>query len=345
MSRLGGNSMATYVRSLLAASLAVVVAFCGVWTPANAKSRTETSVSVQFFYDDLAPYGRWVNHSVYGTVWAPASSDPGWHPYVDGRWVWTTDYGWYWDSNENFGWATYHYGRWAYTTQYGWVWVPDDVWGPAWVDWRYGDGNVGWTPMPPEYSWHGKAFVSASAHIDLASSDYASGWVFVTEGDFARGEIRAHRLPPTRNRALLGASARVTNYAAIDGRIVNRSVDPVSLSAATKVRIAPVRLAITPSLNARADVPAPGVIPLYRPRVVAKSHLDLDVPAYPVDTSIDIDQRVKALEGSNANVPTTAGGSVDTTIERSAPRVFDPPVSGVGIGGGVGLGGGLRIGR
>jgi hypothetical protein len=32
---------------------------------------------------------------------------------------------------------------------YGWVWTPGYVWGPAWVDWYWGDGYVGWVPLGP----------------------------------------------------------------------------------------------------------------------------------------------------------------------------------------------------
>jgi len=27
--------------------------------------------------------------------------------------------------------------------------MPDDVWGPAWVEWRYDDEYIGWAPLRP----------------------------------------------------------------------------------------------------------------------------------------------------------------------------------------------------
>jgi hypothetical protein len=107
------------------------------------------SASFQTFYDSLASQGTWIQTDDYGYVWQPQENDPNWAPYTDGHWVYTDD-GWTWDSDESFGWATYHYGRWANIDGTGWVWVPGYTWAPAWVSWRYGDGYVGWAPLPPD---------------------------------------------------------------------------------------------------------------------------------------------------------------------------------------------------
>ncbi|ODS01250.1 hypothetical protein AUC68_12890 [Methyloceanibacter methanicus] len=101
------------------------------------------------FYDALAPYGDWVAQPRYGYVWYPHAVDPDWRPFTVGNWVYTDDYGWYWDSPEPFAWAVYHYGRWGYDRDYGWYWVPGDTWSPAWVQWRYSDDYVGWAPEAP----------------------------------------------------------------------------------------------------------------------------------------------------------------------------------------------------
>jgi hypothetical protein len=69
--------------------------------------------------------------------------DASYVPYTNGRWT-NTDYGFTWVSNDPFGWATDHYGRWVWANR--WVWRPDTTWGPAWVQWRQGDGYVGWAP-------------------------------------------------------------------------------------------------------------------------------------------------------------------------------------------------------
>ena len=97
------------------------------------------------YQDALAPYGTWNDTDAYGRIWQPAVA-VGWQPYVQGHWAWTP-YGWTWISYEPWGW-TFHYGRWMLLPA-GWYWVPGTVWGPAWVDWYWGDGFVGWAPLSP----------------------------------------------------------------------------------------------------------------------------------------------------------------------------------------------------
>ena len=72
--------------------------------------------NVTYFYDYMAPYGRWVEVTPYGRVWQPyvTVSDGEWRPYCNaGYWTWT-DSGWYWNSSYSWGWAPFHYGRWCY---------------------------------------------------------------------------------------------------------------------------------------------------------------------------------------------------------------------------------------
>jgi hypothetical protein len=106
----------------------------------------QAPVSTQVFYDQLSPYGQWVNMATYGYVWIP-SAVPGFTPYsTNGHWVYT-EYGWTWVSDYSWGWAPFHYGRWQYDANYGWFWIPDTYWGPAWVCWRHCDGYYGWAPL------------------------------------------------------------------------------------------------------------------------------------------------------------------------------------------------------
>jgi len=106
-------------------------------------------VSLQTFYDELSPYGTWINDPEYGYVWRPDVDQADFRPYYsNGRWA-MTEYGNTWVSNYDWGWAPFHYGRWMYNRYNNWVWIPDTTWGPAWVDWRSGGGNYGWAPMGP----------------------------------------------------------------------------------------------------------------------------------------------------------------------------------------------------
>lgn len=110
------------------------------------------SVSFQVFYDNLAPYGSWINDPMYGYVWVP-NVGSGFRPYyTDGYWA-MTEYGNTWVSNYPWGWAPFHYGRWTYDNWYGWIWIPDNVWGPAWVAWRTGPDYYGWAPLAPGFGF------------------------------------------------------------------------------------------------------------------------------------------------------------------------------------------------
>ena len=114
----------------------------------NNNNVNYSAPSYQTFYDELGPYGNWVNYPNYGYVWVP-NTGPGFSPYcTNGQWVYT-DYGWTWSSNYSWGWAPFHYGRWMEDPMYGWMWVPGTEWGPAWVTWGQTYGYYGWAPLGP----------------------------------------------------------------------------------------------------------------------------------------------------------------------------------------------------
>jgi hypothetical protein len=120
-------------------------------TTQTAKAQQE-DVSLQSFYDELSPYGQWIQDPQYGYVWRPDVDQDEFRPYyTNGRWA-MTEYGNTWVSNYDWGWAPFHYGRWIYNRYNQWVWLPDTVWGPAWVSWRSGGGNYGWAPLGPSIS-------------------------------------------------------------------------------------------------------------------------------------------------------------------------------------------------
>jgi len=109
----------------------------------------DEDISMQSFYDELSPYGTWIQDAQYGYVWRPDVEQGEFRPYyTNGRWA-MTEYGNTWVSDYDWGWAPFHYGRWVYNRYNQWVWIPDTVWGPAWVSWRSGGGYYGWAPMGP----------------------------------------------------------------------------------------------------------------------------------------------------------------------------------------------------
>lgn len=116
--------------------------------PAQVKAQYD-DVSLETFYDELSPYGVWINDPQYGYVWRPDVDQDEFRPYYsNGHWE-MTRYGNTWVSDYDWGWAPFHYGRWHHSSRKGWVWVPDTKWGPAWVSWRSGGGYYGWAPLGP----------------------------------------------------------------------------------------------------------------------------------------------------------------------------------------------------
>jgi hypothetical protein len=151
----GVCAMKSFPRISLCALLLASIASAGCATAQPVPSDQGTvatsgpEVDVDAFQPVLAPYGQWITVPGYGLVWQPSPAVVGvdFVPYTDGHWVYT-DAGWLWVSDYSWGWAPFHYGTWVYLDT-GWGWVPGSVWGPAWVEWRYGGGYIGWAPLVP----------------------------------------------------------------------------------------------------------------------------------------------------------------------------------------------------
>ncbi|TAK64829.1 MAG: hypothetical protein EPO24_03005 [Bacteroidetes bacterium] len=223
----------------------------------------KSGVRFSLFYSSLSPYGEWVDCS-YGHVWRPVNMHHGWRPYLYGRWVWT-DYGWYWYSDEPFGWATFHYGRWVYDDFYGWVWTPDDVWGPAWVEWRYSDDYIGWAPLSPA------AQFSFSVGISFSSgwSTPVHYWNFVPSRSFTLVRIVDYVQPVDRTRRFFGNTRHVHRIDTDGDRVINRGVDVNFVERRTRTRIE--RTEVTTRTEAGRDkmVRAEGRsrLEVYKPRM------------------------------------------------------------------------------
>jgi hypothetical protein len=187
---------------------------CGWLMSASSSSAASLDVSVDF-YASLAPYGDWLEHERFGTVWAPRQVEPGWRPYSHGEWVYTDD-GWTWASDEDWGWATDHYGRWYFDRSDGWLWLPGDEWAPAWVAWRYGEGYVGWAPLPPEVDAFGDDF---SLELDPFV------FCFVEERHFLEPHVHRHFFPVARNVTYVHLTQDFTRYRHRDRHVVNLGID------------------------------------------------------------------------------------------------------------------------
>jgi hypothetical protein len=173
---------------------------CGA--PQQAAAQTPASISYQAFYDELAPYGQWINDPQYGYVWQPETGG-GFRPYcTNGKWVWTNEYGWTWVSLYSWGWAPFHYGRWINDEAYGWLWVPGTEWSPAWVVWRSGGDYYGWAPLAPE------------TNINLSLDQYSPSavyWCFVQRSNVTSPYLGTYCIGPQRNAALVNATTIINN--------------------------------------------------------------------------------------------------------------------------------------
>jgi hypothetical protein len=177
-------------------------------------SSGRSTVDVGFFYDDLAPYGNWVERPQYGWVWTPRSVASTWQPYQDGQWVWT-DEGWTWISDEPYGWATYHYGRWYDDPDYGWEWIPGDEYAPAWVSWQESDDYIGWAPLPPSVS-----FRVGRLDVRLSPATY----VFVPTRQFLAPRISQYAVPRAERDRIFVRTRNVTEYQVVNRRVINRGI-------------------------------------------------------------------------------------------------------------------------
>jgi len=215
-------------------------------------------VSFQVFYDELSPYGQWVDYKNYGYAWIP-DAGPDFVPYsTDGYWV-NTDYGWTWVSDYEWGWAPFHYGRWDYDNYYGWLWVPDNEWGPSWVNWRRADGYYGWSPMEPGISINisfGRPYNRDNDH-----------WMFVRDRDFGRSDISRYYID-RNDYDRIGRNSTVINQTYIDNSrhttyITGPSRGDVQRVTGRRINPVAVRENNRPGQNMKD-----GQLSIYRPQVI-----------------------------------------------------------------------------
>ena len=161
----------------------------------------EPVVSVDVFYDQLSPYGVWVDDPTFGRVFVPDL--PQFVPYTEGHWE-LTNVGFVWISSEPFAWATTHYGRWVFSPAYQrWVWRPDTVWGPSWVEWRqYGD-YFGWAPLGPD--------------LPIRYAPPLGSWHYLSARYLFAPNVSRYYEPPRRIRELHRGARPVQRYANIGG--------------------------------------------------------------------------------------------------------------------------------
>jgi hypothetical protein len=206
-----------------------------------------TEVTVNYFYDNLTPYGTWVDVDGYGRCWRPSVVvyNPGWQPYGDhGHWVYT-NCGWYWSSDYSWGWAPFHYGRWFQVPRWGWCWMPDTVWGPSWVTWRYSNEYCGWAPLPPRAVYReGVGFFYNGLAVSVGF-DFGLSWncfAFVPIGRFCDPHPRRYFVARTQVTQIYDHTTVINNFNGHGRNLVNRGIDPEHITAVTHAPIRPVAI-------------------------------------------------------------------------------------------------------
>lgn len=169
----------------------------------KANAQPNVSVSFQMFYNNLQPYGQWINYGQHGYCWVPNNVGSNFRPYYsNGHWV-MTDYGNTWVSDYSWGWAPFHYGRWTYDDYYGWIWVPGNTWGPAWVSWRNGGGYYGWAPLAP----------GINVNIAIGPRSYCSNdwWVFIPQRHIYSNRFQRYWRGAQYNTTIINRTTVINN--------------------------------------------------------------------------------------------------------------------------------------
>jgi uncharacterized protein DUF6600 len=212
-------------------------------TAAPRSADAHPGVSFEFFYDNLSPYGEWVEVPEYGYCWLPSGVDGDWSPYSDGYWAYT-DAGWTWVSYEDFGWITYHYGRWVRVwIEFGswhWVWVPDYEWAPAWVSWRHGGGYIGWAPLTPRCRFRPE--IGFSTWVDTEYDIGPSYYSFCEIGFFGSPVLRPVIIDRSRNITIINNTVNITNITVNNGVVYTGGPNYQLLAHQTKKPIPVLKL-------------------------------------------------------------------------------------------------------
>jgi hypothetical protein len=254
---------------------------------APQKASAQLSIDFQIFYDDLSPYGNWVDNSDYGYVWSPDVYS-GFSPYsTNGYWIYTYA-GWTWVSNYSWGWAPFHYGRWFYDRYYGWLWAPDTEWGPGWVSWRRSNDYYGWAPIGPGISFE----IAYGNGYNLPYNQ----WTFVRDQDFGRTNINNYYIDNSNNVTIINNTTVINNIMTDAGRNTryNAGPDRTDVERRAGRTFAPVALRES---NKPAQNLSNGELQIYRPRVEKNNN----VQHKPAPSKVASLEDVKSARQRNTN--------------------------------------------
>ena len=262
--------------------------------------------SYQTFYDELSPYGFWVNNPTYGYVWTP-NVGPDFSPYYsNGQWVYST-YGWTWSSNYSWGWAPFHYGRWLQDPMYGWEWVPGYQWAPAWVTWGQTPGYYGWAP------------IGAGIFPYQGYSPAAQTWCYVPAQNMGQANVSSYGIrsytagaPGYENVTL------ISNQGTYNQAKYNTGPKPNEIETVTGHTITPLEINTTAKPTPNSGT-TPGQLSLYRPSIdPATAKAAAPVKVTPVENLKPVNNN----KGANVH---KANGPVVTPVQQQKPVVPAKP--------------------
>ena len=218
--------------------------------------------SFQVFYDELSPYGQWIDYPGYGYAFIPAA-EAGFQPYTsNGHWV-MTNYGWTWASGYPWGWAAFHYGRWAYDNSYGWLWLPGHQWGPAWVTWRQSPQYYGWAPMAPPTPRYGGGYYGFNINYEAPDNHY----VFCPRGYINHPNVGNYYVPRGENVTIIHNTTVIHQTTVINNNTYVVGPRRGDVQRATGQRIAVLSVSESPKAGI-AEVRG-GSVQIYRPSIAA----------------------------------------------------------------------------
>jgi len=269
----------------------------------------------QEFYDQLSPYGQWVETSDYGYVWIP-SAGPDFTPYLtNGYWVMTED-GWTWVSNYDWGWAPFHYGRWDFNNSYGgWYWVPDNQWGPSWVTWRRSEGYYGWAPMRPG--------ISITASFGGNGGVRNNHWTFVRDRDIESHDIGRNFIDRKNNRQIFNKSTVINKTYFDNNRHATFATGP-GREDVQKITGKTIQSVSINERNKPGQSLANNQLQTYRPQF--QNNNKGNKPAPSKITSL---KDMKPISGKKQQAAVNTPNKINTLNQVNTPRNQNPPKNNV----------------
>jgi hypothetical protein len=285
------------MRTLIKFTTIIFALFVFFFITKTQASAQQVSVSFQVFYDELNPYGQWVDYPNYGYVWVP-DAGPDFAPYSSGgHWV-LTEYGWTWVSDYNWGWAPFHYGRWDYDSYYGWLWVPDNIWGPSWVTWRRADGYYGWEPMAPG--------ISVNVSFESPYNRHHDHWIFVRDRDFERADIHRYYVNNSEHDRIIRSSS-IINRTHVDNKRHSTYISGPDRNEVQRVTGRRVNSVSIQENDRPGQELSNGKLRIYRPEVTRNDNKSRKAAPTRVTNLKD----VKRLPGRDASIPSKNATPVD----------------------------------